>query len=128
MCIARVAALVFALAATAGALPGFQIGGKALAEPILSPYALIGLVCFVSALSWAMFGLPKAQRLEKLVEEFIGTGLKYRRRRRLVELLVVTVTGGIVGFYLLTPKDGPTAITAGALWYGFFYRLAHKNS
>jgi len=93
----------------------------------LSEIGLAGLVCFGSVVSYAIFGMPKSRRFTRIIGGFGPTGRKHLRTRRALELLAVAVTGGLAGYYLMSPSNGGAAITAGAMWYGALYRIAQDG-
>jgi hypothetical protein len=96
-------------------------------EPsILDKVLFAALVSFGSGVSYAFFGMPKARRFERIFGEL--TAGQSKLSRRALELAVVAITGGITGYFMLMPTNGAAAISAGALWYGAFYRIAHNNS
>ena len=102
---------------------------EAPSEPsALDKMGLAGLVCFGSALSYAWFGMPKSRRFTRIVGSFGPGGREHKRTRRALELLIVAFTGGLAGYFLLTPTNGGAAISAGAMWYGTLYRIVQDDS
>ncbi len=94
---------------------------------LLKQAGFASLVCLASAMSYVMFGMPRNRRFSNMLGELVGNKAKLRRRRA-IEVLVVAIGGGLAGYFLLSPTSGHEAITAGAMWYGTFYRLAHDES